>query len=139
MKKYVLGFAFNSSKDWVVLILKERPAWQKGLFNGVGGHIEKDEEPHEAMSREFWEETGIETEATEWRLVGLMEGDDWDCVLYTIAEDSMMSASTKTDEAIGVFEVNDVLRGDYATISNVPFLIELCRDPHGPKFTRIKY
>jgi 8-oxo-dGTP diphosphatase len=45
MIKYVVGFLFNEGKTKVVLIKKNRPDWQKGYFNGVGGKIEGDETP----------------------------------------------------------------------------------------------
>ena len=40
------------------VIKKERPVWQAGLLNAIGGHVEKGEYPVEAMQREFLEETG---------------------------------------------------------------------------------
>lgn len=58
---YVVGFLFSTNKKEVVLIKKNRPDWQKGLLNGIGGHIE-DETPLEAMKREFLEETGLKIE-----------------------------------------------------------------------------
>lgn len=60
MIKYVLGFAFTESKQMVVLIEKQKPEWQKGKFNGVGGKVEEsDPDPMYAMTREFQEETGV--------------------------------------------------------------------------------
>jgi len=61
-----LGFAFKNEK--VLLIKKERPDWQKGLLNGPGGGIEKDEMPISAMVREFKEETGLEISGDRWEL-----------------------------------------------------------------------
>ena len=59
MRHYVCGFLFNmSGLPSVALIRKERPAWQKGLYNGIGGKVEVGETPHSAIHREFWEETG---------------------------------------------------------------------------------
>lgn len=57
-REYVLGFCFMSYNTEVVLIRKTKPAWQKGLLNGVGGRIEPTENPMEAMIREWHEETG---------------------------------------------------------------------------------
>jgi len=37
VKRYVLGFCFGPSLTTVVLIKKNRPAWQAGRLNGVGG------------------------------------------------------------------------------------------------------
>jgi len=55
--RYVLGFMFDRDYAEVALILKNRPAWQAGKWNGIGGKIEGDETPHAAMVREFTEET----------------------------------------------------------------------------------
>lgn len=58
MQKYVVGFLIDA--DWnVVLIRKNKPDWQAGRLNGVGGKIEDGEEPMKAMEREFAEEAGV--------------------------------------------------------------------------------
>ena len=57
--RYAVGFAFSIPGDEVVLIRKLRPAWQEGLLNGVGGHVEDGERPVDAMRREFKEEAGV--------------------------------------------------------------------------------
>jgi 8-oxo-dGTP diphosphatase len=55
---YVVGYLFSEDTLQVLLIRKNRPTWQAGRLNGVGGHIEPGESPEEAMCREFKEETG---------------------------------------------------------------------------------
>lgn len=54
---YVAGFMFDGSGN-VALVKKNKPEWQKGKLNGIGGKIEEGETPIEAMVREFDEETG---------------------------------------------------------------------------------
>ena len=54
--QYEVGFEFTASNDLVLLIRKNRPEWQKGKLNGIGGHIKVGETPLEAMRREFEEE-----------------------------------------------------------------------------------
>jgi 8-oxo-dGTP diphosphatase len=56
---YVLGFYFSIDCQEVALILKNKPDWQAGKLNGIGGKIELNETPLEAMQREFREETGL--------------------------------------------------------------------------------
>lgn len=65
--EYVLGFLYSENKQKVVLILKTKPTWQAGLFNGVGGKIEAGEEPEDAMVREFEEETGMHVPKEYWQ------------------------------------------------------------------------
>lgn len=77
---YVLGFMFNKHKTQVVLINKLKPEWQKGLLNGLGGKIEPDEVNKSskfAMSREFQEETGVQTDPEKWQEFAMMDcGND---------------------------------------------------------------
>jgi 8-oxo-dGTP pyrophosphatase MutT (NUDIX family) len=61
-KLFVCGFLTYGAlrpDSFVALIRKVRPSWQAGLLNGVGGHIESGETPHDAMVREFEEEAGV--------------------------------------------------------------------------------
>ena len=45
MMNYCAGFLFDPEKELVVLIEKQKPAWQKGKLNAVGGKIEQGETP----------------------------------------------------------------------------------------------
>ena len=75
MTSYVVGFAFTPTEDAVALILKNRPEWQRGLLNGIGGHIEDGESAPNAMSREFEEESGGNA---EWELFAKLTGPAFD-------------------------------------------------------------
>lgn len=59
MREWVVGFLFDEDAYYVMLIRKNRPAWQAGKLNGIGGKVEQGENPSEAMVREFQEETGV--------------------------------------------------------------------------------
>lgn len=52
----VAGFAFMDNR--VLLCCKQKPDWQTGLWNGVGGKLDHEEAPIDGMVREFKEETG---------------------------------------------------------------------------------
>lgn len=68
MKNYVVGFLFNDQMTQVLLIHKRHgPKCVVGKWNGVGGKIEPNESPYQAMVREFEEEAGVKTFAHNWR------------------------------------------------------------------------
>lgn len=81
-KLYSVGFMFDRNREWVALIKKARPEWQKGLLNGIGGHIENGETPLEAMVREFKEETGLLTELSDWELYVHIVNEEVNYQLY---------------------------------------------------------
>ena len=45
--------------DWILIVKKDRPEWQKGRYNLPGGKIEEGESPEEAAIRELEEEAGL--------------------------------------------------------------------------------
>lgn len=91
MKKtrYVLGFAFakNNDKEYCVFVEKKRAPdaapTMKGFFNAVGGKIEPTDfdpqwqtvSPLMAMTREFYEETGISVPEQFWSPCGILHND----------------------------------------------------------------
>ncbi|HRU10630.1 MAG TPA: NUDIX domain-containing protein, partial [Thermoanaerobaculia bacterium] len=100
MIKYVLGFAFDDLGR-VALVQKERPAWQSGKLNGVGGHIEGHEEVLDAMVREFYEETGVTV--VDWDFVGEMRGADWHVTVLTTVSPEVRNVTTVTDEVVMLY------------------------------------
>jgi 8-oxo-dGTP diphosphatase len=123
MTRYVLGFAFDSAGDNVVLIKKTKPAWQAGKYNGVGGKTETGEAYMDAMAREFREETNVEWGA--WTYFCMMTGEDWKCACYYTFETYVLqNVQTATDEEVYTFSVQSLPE----TISNVPWLITAARN-----------
>ena len=64
MLDYVLVFAPTVEKHintQIPVILKDKPAYLKGVFNLPGGKLEKNESVLEASVRELYEETGLTT------------------------------------------------------------------------------
>lgn len=58
----------------VLFVLKDRPAWQRGKLNLVGGKIEEGESPEQAAFRELLEETGYGAETVQQQ--GILQGHD---------------------------------------------------------------
>ena len=108
MNKYVVGYLFNRDTNEVCLIQKNRPNWQKGRLNGVGGHIEQGENPQDAMPREFWEEAGERNIA--WRQFLFITGTGYELYCFTAkaTRQNVMNVHSATDEIIGWYSVESL-------------------------------
>lgn len=104
---YCLGFAKHKSK--LILIQKSHPDFQLGKLNGVGGHLEGHEEPIEAMTREFLEETGTVTDENQWTPKGKIVGDDFEVFVFeaTLRSDQFNEISSYAPELIDVEDLID--------------------------------
>lgn len=125
--KYVVGFALNDSE--VLLIRKARPEIQKGLLNGVGGKIETWESSHEAMVREFREETGADTEIGMWRMFCEMVFPQATIFFFIYCLDIVVTPGEYSrGEPVAWYDVVDVLAGRCLTLRNIPWLLGLALD-----------
>lgn len=125
---YVVGFVFTSDHQHVALIRKERPKWQAGRLNGIGGKIEPGETHLEAMVREFEEETGVRIEAADWQHSLHMAGEWGQVFFYKAVTDRVREVQSMTDEQVGLYRVDRI--HDEETIFNLRWLIPMALDPH---------
>lgn len=122
MTDYVLGFLFDLKQKHVLLIKKNKPDWQKGKLNGVGGKIEI-ELPFDAMVREFKEETGIQY--NNWREVCNMHGSDWNCRVFTGFSDLIWSYTNLTDEVLYIHHIESLPAN---CLPSIHWLVPMCLD-----------
>lgn len=109
MKNYCLGFAFPRivlQEEEVILIQKEKPAFQKGKLNGVGGKVEDMEPSQDAMVREFFEETGVQTTRQEWRHVCTLFFEDAQVDVFAACDVRFWSCKTTTNERVDCYKVS---------------------------------
>jgi len=131
---YVCGFCFDLEKTKVVLIKKERPDWQKGKLNGVGGHVEKyDDDIYCAMEREFFEETGLNIDERNWAKFSIYIAVDYIVHFMKTFNSEIENVKTTTDEEIGVYSIpllNSILNEETTleTIPNLKWLIPMALD-----------
>jgi 8-oxo-dGTP pyrophosphatase MutT (NUDIX family) len=119
---YCLGFAFNEDRTKVVLIKKNKPDFLKGLLTGVGGYVEPNETPEEAMPREFEEETGVLI--TGWKLCGRFEYEGAMNHVYSVATDAIYMCRTVEPEEVYIVDTDfDVLLAPFVNV-----LIDMCKN-----------
>lgn len=119
MINYVCGFIFTSDLSKVTLIKKNRPDWQKGKLNGIGGKIEStDISIPAAMARECKEETDILIDSADWTHFSMEQGDGWVCYFFYAVSDT--EPKTMEDEEVAQYNVTDI-----STLSVIPNLKEL--------------
>ena len=124
----VVGFAFNPAFTKVLLIKKNKPDWQKGKLNGVGGKVEDfDESSYHAMSREFQEETGPTIPPNQWEKIGSMEGSDWEVDIFSTICHDMDGVSTMTDEPVIWCKVNSL---PVNIVPNLSWLVPMAMNYH---------
>ncbi len=119
-KSYVVGFLFDETLRKICLIKKNRPAWQAGRLNGVGGHIENGEEPLVAMQREFEEEAGILI--PHWFKFGYIFGSTYELHLFIALKPIDCNPRSMTDEEIGWYDIDNLPTN---IISNLKWIIPL--------------
>jgi 8-oxo-dGTP diphosphatase len=123
-RRYVVGFVFTHDYHHVWLIQKNRPEWQAGKVNGVGGKIEEGESAFKAMTREFYEEAGLHI--TNWAHFAIVTDRDETWRLWcfgTTLDESMAEPRSMTDEKLVLFPTGRPLPG--CVIPNLNFLIPM--------------
>lgn len=102
---YVGGLMFSPDHKQVALIKKNRPEAQAGLYNAIGGKIEKDENAHQAMMREFEEETGYL--AHDWYHICVLKNHHY-MVLFMHCIGPLHELKTTTDETIEIIDIENL-------------------------------
>ena len=125
-QRYTVGFIFDKTLTKVLLVHKERPEWQKGRVNGIGGKYEAGESAEDCISRETFEEAKLEIPPESWVYIGAMHQQIGDVgILTTKYEGNPEDAVTNDHEVVEWFLIDKLPEN---TISNVRWLIPLCLD-----------
>lgn len=128
-KQYVVGLAFNSTRDVVALVLKQSgPPCVIGNWNGVGGKIEDGESPLEAMVREFYEETGADLPENEWEQFAVLHADDYDLFFLVAATDRTLAAQTVEKEEVKLWKCSEAIALPNL-MHNMRWMIPFLQDP----------
>lgn len=117
----------------VVLVRKNKPKWQAGRLNGIGGAIEGGESPYQAMVREWHEETGHNE--VGWSHFATLAFPGGRVHFFSASVDRMPAFPAKNDigEAIEIHNYESVVRSD-DVIDNLKWLMPLAFDDPQAQF-----
>lgn len=77
MKHYVLCLIQAKDTGRIIFVRKNRPEWQKGRVNLIGGKVEINESIEKAAIREIYEEVGIKFDLCNKRLGKIVDIDEY--------------------------------------------------------------
>lgn len=137
---------FSEDKSKVLLILKDRPEWQKGKLNGIGGKNEIDKDSiymDQTQVREFLEETGIETKKDDWDLFAIISGTEtkdsvgtelnstYRVYCFRSFSDKIFKYKHIEIEKPIICNVQDIIMGLHKILPNVNWLIPMALNHKG--------
>lgn len=121
---YVAGLMFSEDHQHVALIAKQKPEWQRGKLNAIGGKMEEDDVTSlDAMTREFKEETGATV--LDWRHFCTLRFRGGEIYFFTAIGD-LGALKTMEAEEVGIHRVDSVPLSP--TIPNLRWLVPLALD-----------
>jgi len=114
-QEFVVGLVFDRALETVLLIEKNRPAWQAGSLNGLGGSVNNEEPMRYAVTREVLEESGLYYPQAEWtdvmREVVFNPATGRRAIIGVFAavhELEQFNPVSKTDEQVRLVRVKDI-------------------------------
>lgn len=120
------AFFFDTAGKNVAVVEKKKfPKgynWSANPLNAIGGKIEEDEEPFEAMVREFKEETGVEIRSWQWYLT--YELPFGIVFFYRAFDNAILNVKTMEAEPIHIVPANATDR----MIPNLRWILPLALD-----------
>lgn len=106
-----------SEKGNLVTVQKNRPDWQKGMYNFPGGHVEEGESFETAAIRELHEEANIVIDKEDITKVGIItDNNTFILNVYTITiPESVIRDQiwTMTDEPISIMPVGTFMELEF--------------------------
>lgn len=129
MIPYTVGFPILPDRTGLALIWKQRPDWQRGRLNGIGGRIENGETPLECMDREASEEAGLP--GLRWELVASLAAAraGFHVHFFAAYDDRAHSALTMTDELVEFFPTSSLW--GLPLVPNLRVIVPLALDQSG--------
>lgn len=105
--RVVVGIITDNKE--ILLLKKNNPDWQKGLYNGIGGKVELNTTPLEAIIKKCQEELGVNI--SNWiELDSEISSSGIEIVYFltTLNEGEIKKLQSQTDERAELFSINNL-------------------------------
>jgi len=135
-----LVFIKNNDK-YLLIHKKKRNSFDFNKFNGVGGHIEKGEEPFESACREIAEETGLKINSLELTAILFIDTISAPGIqVFVFRADYLNGEITNSCEGTLNWMTYVEIKDNKDVVLDVPELIQICETHNrGSKPQIIKY
>ncbi|WP_206193259.1 NUDIX domain-containing protein [Aliarcobacter cryaerophilus] len=107
MMRVVVGIITDNKE--ILLLKKNNPDWQKGLYNGIGGKVELNTTPLEIIIKKCQEELGVNI--SNWiELDSEISSSGIEIVYFltTLNEGEIKKLQSQTDERAELFSINNL-------------------------------
>ena len=107
MMRVVVGIITDNKE--ILLLKKNNPDWQKGLYNGIGGKVELNTTPLETIIKKCQEELGVNI--SNWiELDSEISSSGIEIVYFltTLNENEIKKLQSQTDERAELFSINNL-------------------------------
>lgn len=127
LPEHVVGYVFNPDRSRVLMIKKNRPKCLDGKWNGLGGRVEPDETPLNAMVRELAEESGLHVPQPWWYYFARMDRPDGSPLHFFRSDyHDLEEAKSLTDETVTTWKCQDICALPPSRVCT-PWLIQIAR------------
>ncbi|WP_265595972.1 hypothetical protein [Verrucomicrobium sp. BvORR106] len=111
--------------------MKQRPSWQAGFLNGIGGEVKDAESPEDAMKRTFSETTGAGTWWQKWERFAILHNEGRVISCFRMNREKLPMIHHRGDETVSWWKVRSVIEGKFPTLPDLAWLIPLAEGGEG--------
>jgi len=123
---------------YLLIHKKKKNSYGFGKMNGVGGHIEKGEEPFSSARREVLEETGLSINRLDLCAILFIDiGETPGIEVFVFRAENEGGQINQSDEGVLEWKSLDELRSSEHVLDDVPMLIDLCLNHEAGKMPQI--
>lgn len=113
--------------EYLLIHKKKKNSYGYGKMNGVGGHMEKGEDPYTSARREILEETGLSISQLDLCAILFIDiGDTPGIEVFVFRTEYDGGQIQQSDEGFLEWKTFEEIQSSEHILDDVPMLIELC-------------